>query len=163
MIDQIEASLVVERSYKADSKELWELWATKDGFESWWGPQGFRVDVHTIEARPDGALQYDMIAATPEMQAAMVKMGQPASTLCKGKFTEFRPEEHLTLTQMIDFLPDVPAHESRIDVDFIPAADGHVRMIVTMGQLYDAKTSGMQQQGFASQLTKLDKRFGWEG
>ena len=34
--------VVIERTYRAEVNELWDLWTTKDGFESWWGPQGFR-------------------------------------------------------------------------------------------------------------------------
>jgi uncharacterized protein YndB with AHSA1/START domain len=37
--------VVLERTYPARVEELWELWTTKTGFESWWGPQGFRVEV----------------------------------------------------------------------------------------------------------------------
>ena len=43
--------VVIERTYRARVEELWELWTTKQGFESWWGPEGFRVEVHTLEAR----------------------------------------------------------------------------------------------------------------
>jgi hypothetical protein len=38
---------------RCTTPELWKLWTTKDGFESWWGPEGFRADVHTIEAREE--------------------------------------------------------------------------------------------------------------
>lgn len=163
MKDQIEASTVIERTYKAEPEELWALWTTKDGFESWWGPENFRADVHRIEGRLDGALHYDMVADTPEMVAAMKDMGQPSSTACRGSFSEFRPHERLVLTQVIDFLPGVEPYDSRIEVDFIPASEGHVRMIVTLSQMHDAQTSKMQQAGFVSQLSKLDRRYGWQG
>ena len=55
MNDRTRAGIVVERTYRARVEELWELWTTKEGFESWWGPQDFRADVHTLEARPGGA------------------------------------------------------------------------------------------------------------
>ena len=41
---------VIERTYRASVDELWELWTTKEGFESWWPPEGFRAEVHAIEA-----------------------------------------------------------------------------------------------------------------
>lgn len=163
MADQIEASIVVERTYKAEPEELWALWTTKDGFESWWGPEDFRADVHRIEARPGGALHYDMVADTPAMVAAMKNMGQPSVTECRGYFSEFSPHERLALTQVIDFLPGVEPYDSRMEVDFIPVSDGHVRMIVTLSQMHDAQTTKMQQQGFMSQLSKLDRRYGWRG
>jgi uncharacterized protein YndB with AHSA1/START domain len=163
MNSQIESSIVVERAYEADVEELWELWTTKDGFESWWGPQDFRADVHRIEARLGGALHYDMVADTPAMITAMKNMGQPASHPCRGSFTEFRPHERLVLTQVIDFLPGVEPYDSTMVVDFFPVAEGCVRMVVTLSQMHNAQFTQMQKQGFTSQLSKLDRRYGWQG
>lgn len=162
MTEQIESTIVIERTYRADLADLWALWTTKDGFESWWGPEGFRADVHAIVARPGGAIHYDMVAATPDMIAAMKDMGQPVSTACRGHFSEFRPHEHLALRQIIDFLPGVEPYDSLIEVDFLAASDGQVRMIVTLHHMHDAQTTNMQVAGFTSQLSKLDRRFGWQ-
>jgi uncharacterized protein YndB with AHSA1/START domain len=52
------AKIVFERTYRATVQELWEVWTTKEGFESWWGPEGFRVEVHVIEPRVNGKLHY---------------------------------------------------------------------------------------------------------
>ena len=163
MSDQVQSSIVIERTYKADVEELWALWTTKEGFESWWGPEGFRADVHAIEARPGGALHYDMVADTPEMVAMMERMGQPSSTSCRGAYSEFKPHERLTLVQMIDFLPGVTPYESTMQVDFLPVAGGHVRMVVTSSRMHDEQFTRMQQMGLASQLSKLDRRYGWQG
>lgn len=163
MTDRLQSSLVIERTYSADPQELWSLWTTKDGFQSWWGPEGFRADVTEIDARLGGSLHYCMVADSPEMVAAMKRMGQPTSTECRGRFSEFRPHERLVLTQIIDFLPGVQPYDSITEVDFMPAANGTVRMIVTLSQMHDAQTTEMQRMGFTSQLSKLDKRFGWAG
>lgn len=159
MTDQIESSLVVERTYAATVEELWTLWTTKKGFESWWGPEQFRADVHKIQARPGGVLHYDMVADTPEAVAAMERMNAPTSHPCRGTFSTFEPNRRLVLTQIIDFLPGVEPYDSRIEVDFLPAAEGHIRMVVTLSQMHDAATTAMQRQGFTSQLTKLDRRY----
>lgn len=161
MSEQIGSNLVIERIYKADVEELWELWTTKDGLESWWGPDQFRADVHKVDARLDGALHYDMIADTPEAVAAMESMGAPTSQPCRGTFSEFAPNERLVLTQIIDFLPGVAPYESTMAVDFFPVADGKVRMVVTLSRMHDAATTAMQEEGFTSQLSKLDRRYGW--
>jgi uncharacterized protein YndB with AHSA1/START domain len=68
-----------ERTYRASVKDLWELWTTKEGFESWWGPKGFRVEVHTLQAREGGTLHYDMIADAPDAIEAMKQMDRPNS------------------------------------------------------------------------------------
>jgi uncharacterized protein YndB with AHSA1/START domain len=162
MIDQIASSLVIERTYAAEREELWELWTTKDGFESWWGPREFRADVHTIEPQQGGALHYDMVANTPEAVAAMERMGAPTTQPCRGTFSEFQPHERLVLTQVIDFLPGVVPYDSTIAVDFFPTQQGRVRMVVTLSQMHDAATTGMQREGFLSQLSKLDKRYDWK-
>ena len=28
----------IERTYNASIEDVWELWTTKEGIESWWGP-----------------------------------------------------------------------------------------------------------------------------
>lgn len=163
MTEALESHIVIERRYRAELAELWALWTTKEGFESWWGPKGFHVEVREMDARPGGRLHYAMIADTPEMVAAMDRMCKPVSTECRGHFSAFVEQEKLALTQVIDFLPGVPAYDSLITVEFRPAADGEVRMIVTLSQMHDATMTDMQRMGFTSQLAKLDDRYGRQG
>jgi uncharacterized protein YndB with AHSA1/START domain len=150
--------VVIERTYRARVEELWDLWTTKLGFESWWGPEGFRVEVSTIEPRVGGTLRYDMIADAPEMIQAMKQMGRPSSHPAHGRFAEIRPHERLAITHLIDFLPGIKPYESTITVDFFPLGE-NVRMVVTLDPMHDEEFSKMQAMGFTSQLTKLEKRF----
>ncbi|WNZ64853.1 SRPBCC domain-containing protein [Myxococcus sp. MxC21-1] len=152
------AKVVIERTYRAGIEDIWALWTTKEGFESWWGPQGFRAAVHELDARVGGALRYDMIADSPEMIAAMKQMGQPTSHATRSRFTEVAPHSRLVLTNVIDFLPGVATYESKIAVDFLPSDDG-VRMVVRLDAMHSEEFTKMQQEGFTSQLTKLDSRF----
>ena len=112
-----ESKIVLERTYRARVEDVWDLWTTKEGFESWWGPEGFRVEVHALEARAGGTLHYDMIADSSEMIAAMKQMGQPVSHPTRSRFAEVKPHQRLVLTNLIDFLPGVTAYESNIAVD----------------------------------------------
>ena len=150
-----------ERTYDGPVDDLWDLWTTKDGFESWWGPEGFRVEVHALEAREGGALHYDMIADAPAMIAAMKQMGRPVSHQTRGRFAEVKPHRRLAITHVIDFLPEVTPYESTIAVEFFPSP-GSVRMVVHMDPMHDEEFTKMSTMGFASQLTKLDRRFGAE-
>ena len=153
------AKVVIERTYRARIEDVWDLWTTRAGFESWWGPEGFRAAVHEIEARVGGVLRYAMIAESPEMIAAMKEMGTPDRHVVRSTFTELRPREHLVLSSVIDFLPGVAAYESDLSVDLATVGD-RVRMVVTLHGMHDAEFTRMQEQGFTSQLTKLDRRFG---
>lgn len=153
-----ETNVIIERTYRATVQELWDLWTTKDGFESWWGPEGFRVEVHELDARVGGQLRYDMIADAPEMIAEMKKHGQPISHATRGTFTELAPHSRLVLTHIIDFLPGVKPYDSTMVMELFPAG-ASVRMVVTLTPMHDPTFSQMQREGFTSQLTKLDKRF----
>jgi uncharacterized protein YndB with AHSA1/START domain len=151
--------VVIERTYRARPEELWELWTTKKGFESWWGPEGFRVEVHTLDARVGGTLHYDMIADAPAQIEAMRRMGRPNSHETRGTFTEIKPLERLTLTHVIDFLPGVKPYDSAMVAEFFLSGES-VRMVVTLDPMHDEEFTRMSTMGFTSQLTKLDKRFG---
>lgn len=148
----------ITRTYRATLQEVWDLWTTKEGFESWWGPVGFRADVHAIEPRVGGALHYDMVADTPEMVAAMKELGRPPSHGTRGTFTEVRPLERLAVTHVIDFIPGVARYEATITVELSRQGD-QVTMSVLLDAMHDAATTAMQEEGFTSQLTKLDERF----
>jgi uncharacterized protein YndB with AHSA1/START domain len=156
---QPEPNVVIERTYRAELADVWDLWTTKEGFESWWGPQGFRADVHVIEPRKGGLLHYDMVADSDEMIAEMRRIGRPPSHETRSQFSELLHHERLLLSSVIDFLPGVEPYENDILVDFSASA-GEVRMTVTLSPLHSDEFSKMQEAGFTSQLTKLDQRFG---
>ena len=157
--DASRPKVVLERTYRAGVEELWQLWTTKAGFESWWGPEGFRVEVHTIEARVGGALHYDMIADAPEQIVAMKGMGRATSHETRGRFAEIRPHQRLAITHVIDFIPGVKPYDSTIVVEFFPAGES-VRMVVTLDPMHSEEFTKMSTMGFTSQLRKLDRRFG---
>lgn len=156
--DKARAGVVVERTFRASLEEVWDLWTTKAGFESWWGPEGFRADVHVLEAREGGLLKYDMVADAPEMIAAMEAAGEPTSHPTNSRFSVFRPRERLVITNTIDFLPGVAPYDADITVELF-AAGGEVRMVVTLAPLHSDEFSNMQLEGFTSQLRKLERRF----
>lgn len=156
---QTRSKIRVERTYRATLQEVWELWTTREGFESWWGPQNFRAAVAELDARPGGILRYEMIAATPEMVRAMADMGQPPSHAATSTFVELRPMTRLVLRNVIDFLPGVPPYESDIDVELTDLG-GRVKMVVLLDTMHSPEFTEMQNQGFTSQLSKLDEKFG---
>jgi uncharacterized protein YndB with AHSA1/START domain len=148
----------IERAYRAPVEALWGMWATREGFASWWGPQGFRTRVHTFEARLGGALEYELIAEAPEMIAAMRELGRPASHGARARFAEFEPHSRLAITSVIDFLPGVRPYENTIAVELVPGAAG-TRLLVWLQPMHDQQYTELSARGFASQLAKLDAMF----
>lgn len=149
-----EAVIVLERTYRAPVAELWELWTTKDGFESWWGPEGFRVEVEVIEARLGGVLVYDMIAETPE---AMAACGQ-VSVRARSRFVEFRQHERLKLVDLIDSASGTQADDRATEVEF-RTDGGRTTMVVTVHPHIEPGDTAIAVAAFRSQLARLDRRF----
>jgi len=50
MIPDSVKTITLERTYHGAIEDVWELWTTKAGIESWWGPDGFTVKVLELEA-----------------------------------------------------------------------------------------------------------------
>ena len=152
------SSTVIERTYRARVEELWDLWTTKEGFESWWGAEGSRVEVHSIEAREGGALHYDMIAVAPADMATRSQLDLPHSSSVRARFVELRPYQRLVLTHVIDFVPGVKPYEQMIAVDFFPAG-ATVRMVTTIEPLHNEEFTQTSVRVFNNQLRMLDARF----
>jgi uncharacterized protein YndB with AHSA1/START domain len=150
--------LVIERTYRASVDELWELWTTKEGFESWWPPEGLRTKVHVIESRPNGKVHYDMIAEAPEALATLKKLGLPASHLERARFSEFRPRERLVLKIMMDFIPGVEPYENTITVDFMRSGEW-VRMVVTLCPMHSMEFTKLAFATLQRQIEGMGKRF----
>lgn len=148
------APITFERSYEAPIEDLWDLWTTKEGFESWWGPEGFRVEVHRLEARVGGELVYDMIASGAAEIASMQQAGMPLSHATRGRFVELERHRRLVVRHAIDFLPGVEPYDNDITVDFF--AEGSVaRMVVAIEPHRDEFWTQQSALGFESQLTKV--------
>lgn len=152
------SSAVIERTYRTRVEELWRLWTTKEGFESWWGGEGSRVEVHTIEAHEGGALHYDMIAVASADTATRERMDLAPSSSVRARFTQFRPYQRLTLAHVMDFVPGVKPYESTIAVEFFPAGDA-VRMVTTIEPMHSEEFTKTSIRVFTSQLEMLEERF----
>lgn len=150
--------VVLERTFRATAPEVWDLWTTKEGFESWWGPEGFHVRVHTMEPRVGGELFYDMIADLPEHVETLAEMDRPDSHETRGRFTAFEPHRRLAITHQIDFLPGVDPYPSTIVMELHPEGK-NVRMVVTLDPLHDPEFTRMSKEGMESSLRKLERKY----
>src|SRR5688572_11532113 len=80
---QMKKRINLQRTFAASLDLVWELWTTKEGIESWWGPPGFEVTVSKLELRAGGALEYTMTAVAEPQIAFMKQHNQPLSTALK--------------------------------------------------------------------------------
>ncbi len=148
--------ITLERTYQASLADLWALWTTKEGVESWWGPEGFRVEVTSIDVRAGGSLVYHMIAATPEMVSFMKSQNMQASHEARLRYTEVSRHERLAYLHAADFIPGVASYDVASTVEFQASGDS-VRMVLSFDPMHDALWTERQKMGWESELRKLDK------
>ncbi len=146
--------ITLERRFRAELAELWALWTTPEGVESWWGPPGFTVTVQEMDLRPGGALRYCMTAVEPEMVAFLQKSGMSVATPCRATYDVVEPLSRLAYRHLVDFVPGRAPYETRMVVEFLAQGD-QVTMRLTFDRMHDAEWSERQRMGWELELGKL--------
>lgn len=152
----VHPKLTLERTFQASIHDVWELWTTKEGIESWWGPEGFRVVVRDLTLRPGGKLSYAMSATGPEQIDFVRKAGMPVTTENSVTFTEVEPPRRLVYKELADFIPGVAPYEVETIVSLTEVADG-VRLLLTFEAMHDDHWTEMARLGRESELDRLAK------
>jgi uncharacterized protein YndB with AHSA1/START domain len=146
--------VTLERTFKAPVEDVWELWTTKEGVESWWGPEGFKVEVRSLDLCPGGDLEYAMIATGADQIDYMKKAGMPLRTEHRITYTEIVPHRRLAYTSVVDFIPGVAPYEVGTMVELEATADG-VGMVLTLDAMHDEHWTDLAVRGWESELSKL--------
>ena len=154
MIQRERRRISLERHYRTTPAEIWELWTTAGGIESWWGPDGFEVRVRRIDLRPGGTLEYTMSAVGPDQIEFLKKAGMKLTTEHQATFTEVSPEHRLAYRHPADFIPGVETYEVDTLVELEPTADG-VRLVLTFDAMHDDHWTRLATMGWESQLGRL--------
>lgn len=147
-------TVTFERTFDASVEEVWDLWTTKAGIESWWGPDGFVVKVQKLDLRPGGELLYTMTAIAPDQMAFLRNAGMPLATQTRARYTEVDPPRRLAYSTSSDFIPDVTPYDVMTVVDLRPSAEG-VRMILTIDAMHDERWTQLAVMGWENELDKL--------
>ena len=126
----------LERTYSAKPEEIWALWTTASGIESWWAPDGFTVEVQKLDLRPGGELVYTMTATGPEQIEFMQNAGMPLVTESRKTFTEIDPPRRLAYNSLVDFVPGIEPYEFLTVVDIEPTQAG-ASVVMTVDAMHD--------------------------
>jgi uncharacterized protein YndB with AHSA1/START domain len=144
----------IERTYPASASEVWDLWTKSKGIESWWAPDGFKVEVRKLELQPGGELIYTMTATGPEQVEFMKNAGMPLTTESRKTFTEVTPPKRIAYKSLADFIPDVAPYEFLTVVDITPSGDG-VRVVMTVDPMHDEVWTQRLTMGRENELDNL--------
>lgn len=149
--------LVLTRTLAATPAEVWELWTTAAGIESWWGPDGFRVEVRSLDLRPGGELRYAMIAVQPEMIAFMEANGMPTATETRLRYVAVEPPRRLAYQNLVDFVPGHPTYEVATEVRLEPIPSG-TRLELEFDRMHAPEWTDRARLGWEQELDKLVAR-----
>jgi uncharacterized protein YndB with AHSA1/START domain len=153
-LPQTRRKITIERTLTAPIERVWELWTTKDGIESWWGPEGFEVEVHAIDLRSGGEMRYAMAATAPDQIDFLKKAGMQLRQEARVIYTEVVPQRRLGFRQLADFIPGVKPYEISHSVDFVEQGR-IVRMTLALDAMHDEQWTRLAVMGWESELGKL--------
>ncbi len=148
--------ITLERTFTATLDDVWSLWTTKEGIESWWGPDGFSVTVRSLELRPGGKLLYAMSATEPEQIEFMKRANMPVTTEAKVTYSEVNAKTRLAYSHLADFIPNVEAYSVTTVVELFASAST-VLMKLTIDPMHDDVWTERATLGWESELNKLSK------
>ena len=146
----------LERTYTASLQDVWDMWTTKEGIESWWGPDGFSVKVRKLDLRPGGECQYGMTATAGPQIEFMKKHGMPLTTEARLTYTEVSPPERLAYMHLADFIPGVEPYTVAHLIELTPLGDS-VRMVLTFDAMHDDEWTNRAKTGWEMEIGKLAK------
>jgi uncharacterized protein YndB with AHSA1/START domain len=148
--------ITIERTFNATIQDVWDLWATKEGLESWWGPEGFVTSVHKLDLRPGGGFEYAMTATAPAQVEAMKKANLPLTSRAHGTYVEVTPRRRLAYRTLADFIPGVAPYEIGAVIDFHAVLQG-VRLTISEDAMHNEEWTKMSEMGMSSSLDRLAK------
>jgi len=147
----------LQRSFRAALDLVWEMWTSKEGIESWWGPPGFEVSVNRIELHVGGALEYVMTAVGADQVAFMKQHNQPLSMTLKARYTLVNPKNAASWMNLADFIPGVEPYEVETRLALTALDRDNTRVDLDFDAMHDEFYTQMAKQGWEAELGKLDE------
>jgi len=146
--------ITLERTFRAPPREVWELWTTRKGLESWWGPEGFVTEVRRLEVNPGGKFEYEMTATGAEQIEALKKANLPMRSRAHGSYKEVRAPKRLVYKTVADFIPGITPYEIATLVEF-QIVPGGTRLTVIQDAMHNEEWTRMSEMGMGSSLDRL--------
>lgn len=150
-------TLIIERTFKAPRHLVFDAFSTPGHLEAWWGPAGWKTDVHTFEFQPGGIWHYCMTCIDQEQgdfygmeswgKSTFVEIVPPSRIVYTDAFSDkdgnVNPElPTMTITNEFHSIPEGTLFISRSEF----ADPEALKQVVEMGAV----------EGFSSQLNRLD-------
>jgi uncharacterized protein YndB with AHSA1/START domain len=143
-------------TYRGSIEEVWDLWTTKEGLESWWGPEEFFTRVRRLDLRPGGDFEYATTATDLSQVEALNAAGRPITRIGRITFLEVVPQKRLVYRTSIDYIPDVPPYDVTALIEFSTVEPG-VRMVATQDAMHNSEWTQKSAIDMDRQFNRLAK------
>lgn len=146
---------VIERTFHAPIEAVWQLWTTKEGIESWYGPRGFTSTIDALEVVVGGPFHCTMHAASPQMIEMMKARGRPTSWPNLATWTEVVHHARLGFEMAVPMGPDKPQAKMVHSVTFTPTEDGvHMVFVIEATEVDISGAAG----GWRSSMGRMEEQ-----
>jgi uncharacterized protein YndB with AHSA1/START domain len=85
-------AVVIERSFDAPVRLIWQMWTVPDHFKAWYGPDGATISVAKMDVRAGGQRLLCMEMVTPD---------GPMRMWFSGEYREVVEDERLVYTESV--------------------------------------------------------------
>jgi uncharacterized protein YndB with AHSA1/START domain len=119
-VDTQNLTLTVSTELSATPERAWQLWADPRQFERWWGAPGYPAQVHSLDLRTGGKIEYHLSGPDGDTPTNIWDV------------VEADPPRRIVVRDAIVDDNDVPVDEgpSSFTITLEPIADGHTRMSI---------------------------------
>ena len=101
--------LVIERIFDAPLDLVWDLWTTGDGFQKWYGPQGFTIPTAEMDVQVGGRRLIAMESPDGSMKMWFTGEYREVTPKTRLVYTESMSDEHGNVLSPADMgMPDHP-------------------------------------------------------
>ena len=147
-------TFILERSCRARLERLWELWTTRAGLRSWWGPEGFRTRILTLDPRPGGEWHLTLTAHVPRQVEVLRGAGAPLCTCLRATYTEVLAPKRLRYSCMVDALRAVPPFELAVLLELYATGE-EALIVVTVDAVHTAADRHQARAQWDHRLDRL--------
>jgi uncharacterized protein YndB with AHSA1/START domain len=152
-------TIQVERAVAAPIQRVWQVWTTRSGLESWWGPEQIVVQVRRLDVRPEGAmdfwLRYAPALLTPDSPQRFAAAGVPIGFHVRGRFTEVAEPSLLAFYQELDLGKTAKPFRFSTRVELTEAGDQTRIKVIADGAL-SPHWSTLGEASLKAQLARLE-------
>ena len=138
--------ILIELTFQAEQQDLWEKWTTREGIESWWGPEGISSTVRELEFQVGGRLEIVMLPIDSE--------GEENSIVERITFTEITPMTCICFTDRFPGMPGVEPYDVVCEVEFQATPEG-TKMTFASSGLHRDDWTEYATYGWRSAFQKL--------